>query len=55
LTPARKPGTTITSFAPAQSEKLTKEIVDMSTSIPIDVPDALIASQLKHGGAHGRA
>jgi streptomycin 6-kinase len=27
----------------------------MSTSIPIDVPDALIASQLKHGGAHGRA
>jgi streptomycin 6-kinase len=27
----------------------------MSTSIPIDVPDALIASQLKHGGPHGRA
>jgi streptomycin 6-kinase len=27
----------------------------MSTSTPINVPDALIASQLKHGGAHGRA
>jgi streptomycin 6-kinase len=27
----------------------------MSASIPIDVPDALIASQLRHGGAHGRA
>ena len=27
----------------------------MNTSIPIDVPDVLIASQCKHGGAHGRA
>ena len=27
----------------------------MTASIPIDVPDALIASQLRHGGAHGRA
>jgi streptomycin 6-kinase len=27
----------------------------MSTSIPIDIPGALIASQLKHGGASGRA
>jgi streptomycin 6-kinase len=27
----------------------------MSTSTPINVPDALIASQLTHGGAHGRA
>jgi hypothetical protein len=26
----------------------------MSTSIPIDIPGALIASQLKHGGASGR-
>jgi streptomycin 6-kinase len=33
------------------NQKLTKEIVDMNTSIPIDVPDALIASQCKHGGA----
>ena len=27
----------------------------MSTSIPVDVPEALIASQFKHGGASGRA
>jgi streptomycin 6-kinase len=33
----------------------TKEILDMSTSIPIDVPDALAASHSKHSGASGRA
>jgi streptomycin 6-kinase len=35
--------------------EFTKEIVDMSTSIRIDVPDALAASHSKSGGASGRA
>jgi streptomycin 6-kinase len=35
--------------------ELTKEIVDMSTSIRIDVPDALAASHSKSSGASGRA
>jgi streptomycin 6-kinase len=35
--------------------ELTKEIFDMSTSIRIDVPDALAASHSKSGGASGRA
>jgi streptomycin 6-kinase len=35
--------------------ELTKEILDMSASISIDVPDALAASYSKHSGASGRA
>jgi streptomycin 6-kinase len=34
--------------------EFTKEIFDVSTSIPIDVPDALAASHRKHSGAAGR-
>jgi hypothetical protein len=35
--------------------ELTKEILDMSASIRIDVPDALAASHSKSGGASGRS
>ncbi len=35
--------------------ELTKEILDISTSIRIDVPDTLAASHSKSGGVSGRA
>jgi streptomycin 6-kinase len=56
LTPARRPGTAITSFvtSPPNSEH-TKEQFDMSTVTPVGIPDSLAAAYDKHSGAAGRA